>query len=455
MRQADSRRLLLNLCGALLAGIAGQAVVAQEAAAGSREPVYSCAALGKGFIEFPGTGTCFFVGINIATEYLHEFVDDELDVRVTRNTVIAPGDVVGEAFVTLDTADVSSFPSLTQFRVNPRTNLTTATLTEYGPLVTFIGLRFLPEVTGLVRTLGAPGPVTPILIAPDSETARLEYAWIKMAGFTAGLHGSAFNFIPGLNYNNSYASDRDLVLFSYAMPVADIGTVTLSVEDNAARRVAAGDWASYGRTEMPDFVVAADVAREWGNLHAAAAVHPISDAVACCKAVPPDIHDHAYAWAATGGVEYRMKIAEQRGRLLLSGAVADGAIDYLGIPKFTTDYITDRDGSVVKTRGASAVVSYEHVWSPGLKTALSLSLYATETDVTNLKWQTRGLLAQAGVEYMPSANFVIGTELSYTADKAKYTYRALPLPPSVGTAVHSEKVGFFGVMVYAKRQIGP
>jgi len=454
MFPAVVRRFLLVLGSTFLAGIGGEALLAPAVAAEPREPVYSCEALGKGFIEFPGSNTCFFVGINVATEYLNEFVEDELDVRVTRNPVIVPGDAVGEAFVILDTADVSSFPSLTQFRVNARTSLTTATPTERGPLVSYIGVRFLPEITGEVRTLVTPGPVRPITIEADSETARLEYAWIKWAGFTAGLHGSVFNFVPGFNYNAGYASDRKLVLFAYSTPVHDTAALTLSLEDNAARRVEAGDWATYGRVEMPDILAALDVAREWGNLHAAAAVHRISDAVACCKAVPPDIYDHAYGWAATGGIEYRMEFGEQRGRILLSGAIADGAVDYLGIPYFATDYITDRDGSVVTTRGASAVVSYEHVWNPNLKSALSLSVYETETDVTNLRWRVRGLLAQAGIEYMPAPNFVIGTEVSFTADKAEYTYRALPLPPGVGTANHSESVEFFSAMIYAKRQIG-
>lgn len=455
MFPASVSRFIPVLFSTLLVGLGGEAVVAQAAAAEPREPVFSCEVLGKGFVQYPGSDTCFFVGLNIATEYSREFVEDELDVRVTRNPVIVPGDAVGEAFVILDTADVSSFPSLSQYRVNARTSFTAATPTEHGPLVSYFGVRFLPEVTGEVRTLVSPGPVRPITIESNLDVVTLEYAWIKWAGITAGLHSSAFNFTPGLNYNTSYATDRKLFLFSYTTPIHDTAALTLSLEDNAARRVEAGDWANYGRVETPDFVAALNLAREWGNLHAAAAVHRISDAVACCKAVPPDIYDHAYGWAATGGVEYRMKFGEQYGRILLSGAITDGAVDYLGAPYFATDYITDRDGSVVTTRGVSAVASYEHVWNPSLKSALSVSVYETETELSNLRWQVRGLLAQAGVEYMPTPNLVIGTEIGYTTDEARYTYRALPLPPGVGTAVHDEKVGFFSAMIYARRQIGP
>ena len=65
------------------------------------------------------------------------------------------------------------------------------------------------------------------------------------------------------------------------------------------------------------------------------------------------------------------------GRVMLSAAYADGALSYLQVPFFNVDYIADQDGTIRRSKGFSAVVAYEHLWTPTLKSTLSYSYYRT------------------------------------------------------------------------------
>ena len=82
--------------------------------------------------------------------------------------------------------------------------------------------------------------------------------------------------------------------------------------------------------------------------------------------------DTLWGAAVTVGGEYRVKwsdvfgpaAGDTYGRLLLQGAVARGAMGYLGIPFFATDYVAGGNGDIRLTKGYSAVASDEHLWTP-------------------------------------------------------------------------------------------
>jgi hypothetical protein len=125
--------------------------------------------------------------------------------------------------------------------------------------------------------------------------------------------------------------------------------------------------------------------------------------------------------------------------------VARGAIGYLGIPFFATDYVADADGDLRATTGYSAVASYEHLWTTTLKSSLTYSLFGTsETSGAELlapdepMWfdvKIRGSLLQGGIEDMVQPGLTIGVEGGYTWTTATGNYAgASSAPLSVGFA---------------------
>src|SRR5262249_18070205 len=96
-----------------------------------------------------------------------------------------------------------------------------------------------------------------------------------------------------------------------------------------------------------------------------------------------------------------------------------------------------------RSKGASATIAYEHLWSPEFKTAVGLSAYRTQTDLKDFKWRTEGLLAQVGAEWNPTQGLYLGAELNYYWDRVKGVFFALP-----GDAVGAD---FVNAMVYARR----
>jgi hypothetical protein len=191
----------------------------------------------------------------------------------------------------------------------------------------------------------------------------------------------------------------------------------LSLEDGSHRRREDGVWASYQDKRIPDFVAAVNVERPWGNAHASFAAHRLSrdDTLSCSCADPAtDV-----GLAASAGVEYRQKFGEMYGRIMFAGAASEGALDYLGIPSFATDYIADSQGQIRKSRGFSAIASYEHVWMPTLRTSASFSVYATSSAAEDFQWNTTGYLGQLTIEFMPVPKVVLGAELGHFFDSVR------------------------------------
>ena len=142
-----------------------------------------------------------------------------------------------------------------------------------------------------------------------------------------------------------------------------------------------GVLANYGRTYRPDVVAQARFGTPNLLLHVGGALHEIHDVAAwdCCYSP-----DHTLSGAAaTAGGEYRVKwsdvfgsaAGDTYGRFLLQGALARGAIGYLGIPFFATDYVVNGDGDLKETKGYSAVASYEHLWTPTVKSSITYSIF--------------------------------------------------------------------------------
>ena len=133
-------------------------------------------------------------------------------------------------------------------------------------------------------------------------------------------------------------------------------------------------------------------------------------------------------FAGSVGAEYRQTFGTTHGRIMVAGAVAEGALDYLGIPHFASDYIADASGAIRKTKGFSAIASYEHVWLPNLRTSFSFSVYGTASAANDLQWRAKGHLGQLTIEVIPLPNLILGAELNHFVDAMKVADTASPGP---------------------------
>lgn len=391
------------------------------------EAVNACPEYGSGFIRLPGTDVCLKTTIDLTYEMKLDLATKDIYIETTR--------VAGNPLAFYEATPLSRTINRFSTRLDARVNFMTASKIGDMPVMTFTSLRSGPNLTA------ADARAT---TTPSDDVIRLDQAWIKYAGFTAGRHTSYFDFTPGYTYTGGYASSRTLNLFAFTRTFGSEASLSFAVEDSNDRRVQDGVWAAYGGQRLPDLVGQARWAPKWGTLHAAAALHEINDTVNART---------VYGYAFNTGLELRKKwselfgatAGETYGRVLLSGTYASGAIGYLGIPKFATDYVADITGKTEMTRGYSFVASYEHVWAPNFKTMATLSAYRVTSDMLNYNHAVRGMVAQLGAEYMPVSGLMVGVEADYFRDSVRGTYFGVP--------ADKDKVGIFTAFAYIRRRI--
>ena len=381
-----------RLTVAVLAGLAALAerpALSAEMAASA----FQCTDAGPNFKQIPNLDACARLGLDTTVELGHQFVRHDLDVEPLR------GDD-GIAFVNYGAyaREFDKHKVIGSGLVRP--NLFLFAPTAYGPLSVNVRVSGQAVADNLNRV--------------STEPLFVDDAWASLGPATVGRRFSFFDYNPGFTYKPGYTSYRTTNLIGLTSPIGSGVEASLSLEDPSSRRREDGIWAAYAKGRLPDLVGSVRVNGNWGNAHASFALHEVTqpDGVGC----PCETREIGFAGLA--GFEYRQKFGETHGRVMVTGAVADGALDYLGIPRFAPDFITHM-GSLRTTRGASALVSYEHVWRPDLRTAVSFSWYGTDTVTSDLRWYARGHLSQFTIEYMPAPNVFVGAEASHLSDAVK------------------------------------
>ncbi|WP_306119426.1 MULTISPECIES: porin [unclassified Roseitalea] len=374
--------------------------------------VEPCLQFGPGFVRQPGTGTCLRISGQVEVSQKAGFGQQDLFAETTY--------VTGEPFIIYDL--VPAEDDVGAFETDAIVTFTSATETENGPLLGVLSLRGTLE--------------------PESDdTIFVDKAFVQLAGFTAGRLGSFFDFSPGLSYTAGYASNAITDLVAYTHRFGERGSLTVSLEDDAARRAEEGVWALRGSRTLPNLVVAAriDDPRRGAAQLSAALIHLSDDRQTECCGVPED----ELGFAVSAGLEYRTKIAGRFGRFIVSGAYAEGGVSYLGGLPFASDYLVDGDGTLVKTRGYSLLASYEHVWRNDLKSTATVSGISLATKANTLEWKPSGILASLGSEYMPAPGLQVGLDGSYYVDIGKADY--------YGVEGETSRADLFKLTAYARR----
>jgi hypothetical protein len=385
------KSLLLGSAAGLVAVASAQAADLPSRKAAPVEYVKVCSAFGAGFFYIPGTDTCLRISGRVRAEYRY------LEPRWT-----VPG----------NGRNATPNGSSTGVRARGRLNIDARTQTAYGTLRTFIRM----EATTNKGNYGFAAP------GINLGTFDLNKAFIQFAGMTAGKTTSFFDFYANdLNWGRLAGSDtygNDPVVLAYTATFGSGFSATLSLEDNAARRV--DPFGIYGGHRMPDIVASLRVDQGWGSAQLSGIVHQIFTNNAVFNAGI----DTEYGYAIQGGVKFNLPMLAAGDALWLQAAYAEGVLSALGgnAAGIGPIAVVGADASVVaiapgvnalkKSSGWAITGAFLHYWTPTLRQAVFGSYmnvdYANITGIndwkewrvgTNLTWSpVRGL--DIGVEVL-------------------------------------------------------
>ncbi|MBN9279253.1 MAG: porin [Hyphomicrobium sp.] len=294
----------------------------------------------------------------------------------------------------------------------------------------------------------------------------LDEAWVQWNGFKLGIQPSMFGFnrLPSV-VTPGYTSIVTTLAASYTVGLSRNASISIAMEDPTRRLMGDGILARPGRGDIPDIVAMARIATPSTLYHISGAIRHADDHV--MKDFIGGDEKSVWGWAWSAGLQHRVKWEDLigqgaqgvYGRFGLTFAQASGALGYLGVPFFAPDYIAAGDGRIFNSTGWSGLVSYEHMLAPRVKLNLNASFFnvsmhsrgepvipaidmpvapdlAFEVDV-------RGTVLQAGLEFIPMPNMVLGVEGGYTTTEAKGRY--------VGVSGEKASAGFPHVGVYLRK----
>lgn len=296
----------------------------------------------------------------------------------------------------------------------------------------------------------------------------LDEVWLQWNGLKVGVQPSMFGFnrLPSV-VTPGYTSIVTTLAASYTHGVGNNMSLSIALEDPDKRYMGEGVLARPHRPDTPDLVGMMRYATPSALFHLSGALHHAEDHVMKDFAGGTVATVRGWAWSA--GMQSRVRWenfigargAGSFGRFGLTVAYTQGAIGYLGIPFFATDYVVGSDGSFHRSKGWSALASYEHMLARNVKLSLNASYFSVAMQSSpeqvipqldpdmpampglNFEVDVRGAVLQAGVEYMPMPNLTIGLESGYTFTEAEGRY--------VGVQGDKERIGFPHVGVYVRR----
>ena len=278
----------------------------------------------------------------------------------------------------------------------------------------------------------------------------VEEAWVQVNGIKIGVQQSAFGFnrtpsvlTPG--YTSVVTTKAASITFRPGLNTS----LTIAAEDPERRIRSDGVLSRSTATDMPDVIGLIRHATPSTLYHFSGAFHRAADSVVAEFAGGREKRVSGFAISA--GAQTRVlwsdlfgPIARQIiGRASITAAYAEGALGYLGTPFFAPDYVVNSDGSVDRSSGWSAVASYDHMVTKNVKANLNYSYFSTSMNSSSnpifpdlggaikqpgLEFETRiqGSVLQAGLEYIPRANLILGVEAGYTWTAAEGTYSGAP-----------------------------
>jgi hypothetical protein len=301
-----------------------------------------CSLYGVGYYYIPGTDTCLKIG---------GFVRAEMNFNAGNSFAVATGNHDSRSYNFENTRArfVATFDARTQ--------------TEYGTLRSYFQLgQQVSNNEGV-----------------DLANGGVNAGFIQIAGFTAGLAQSFFDFWGNPIYTNSTqflnssVGGTGTLVFGYTAQFGNGFSASIAAEDTTGRRTSIWNQTYAGR-QWPDAVANLRVDQAWGSAQIMGALHQVRGVTS----------GEGTGWAAGAGVTLNLPWAKGD---TFSAVVnyAVGAIDYVGhgfstfsvsqdgtdVAYFNTyDAVTLADGSLELSTGWSVIAGIKHNWDAKWNTTL-------------------------------------------------------------------------------------
>jgi hypothetical protein len=424
-----------------------------------------CRSYGPGYRAVGSTGLCTYVGGGLLFQMAKEFTHHDIVMIGQRiPTLFTEG--AGVPIVYYHADNISKQTKYPAIGTIASAHMMVRGESDLGLLRAFV------RVTADARTHYAhdDGDINVALRKFDDSYyfGALEEAWVQWNGLKVGIQPSLFGFnrLPSV-VTPGYTSVVTTMGASYTHRVDRNISISVGVEDPGRRLLGEGVLARPARSDTPDIVGMMRWATPSTLFHFSGALHQAEDHV--MKDFADGAVQHVSGWAWSAGMQSRIRWEEwlgssgrgQIGRLGLTVANAEGALGYLGIPLFSTDYVVGGDGTVNRSSGWSAMASYEHMLAPRVKLNINASYFNVTmhsspeqiipdfdpnvAPMPGLEFEVgvTGTVVQAGVEFMPMKGLVVGIEGGYTTTAAKGRY--------VGIQGDKASVGFPHVGMYLRK----
>ncbi|MDT2021444.1 porin [Methylocella sp. CPCC 101449] len=440
-----TKSLLLGSSAALLAMAGAQAADLPSRKAAPVEYVRVCDAYGEGFYWIPGTDTCLRVGGRVRVDGWYTPSKNAVSGRST-------GGGTG-TFISSNAVDSTGWYARGIVNMDARTQ------SAWGTVQTVFSLR-LQAASGL--GVASPGYTGGVFSGGNANTATIEAAYIRFAGFTVGQATSNFTFLPNLPYgsmlNAAFPSGiRQLAYtatfgggFSATLAIENRGDLPMSMTANtlgANPFTATGALAGPVAQRLPALVANLRIDQGWGSAMVSGAVLENSATfgnanLAVVGNAGPAIR--RTGWAVAGGLKVNLPMLAQGDNVQVWAAYGVGALDYVASngasanTLLTSNYLggylrADRNltlfcvnaacsaGGSEQTKAFSVTGTLTHYWTPSLRSNLIGSYLRIDPgSVTqNTAWSQGGLsranvwTAVGQLIWSPVRNFDIGVELSY------------------------------------------
>lgn len=324
--------LALPLATASLA----QAADAPRYAAKGKEPVYRCD--DKGFIEYPGSDTCFKIGG--AVYAFLGFHEDQAD----DSEQFDPFRIRNGVHTLNDTFWMGSKANI---------NVDVRQATEHGIVRVFIEMTTKDNNTN------------------DGGTLDLKHGFIQFGNLLFGKTSTTFKFgkTPE-TFNESLSKfpgeqDNRINQVRYTASLGNGVTIAVAIEDPARLEQSAGNYAAVGlapsRNEAPDLVFAISAKGSWGQAQLSASAHQSSYLIGAAS-------DRRWGWAGQFGVV--LDVPGMNGdAVYLQASYASGHSSALVLGTGLSVGLTAL-GTVDPVEGWAVIGGYRHVWSEMLRSTL-------------------------------------------------------------------------------------
>jgi hypothetical protein len=329
-------------------------------------------------------------------------------------------------------------------------NLLTFRDTDYGTISAFVNARIFARTE--TNYLGE-NRITLNQLYGNYWRGATDQAWIQFEGLRVGIQPTLFSFSrTGYTYFPGYQSYVSTPAVSYTKRFDNIApglvnnlgaSLSVSAEDPHMRRYADGVLARYDYVQYPDFVGQARLGTPSFLLHMSGAMHQIRDIAAFTFTGPVAQKSSTWGWAAQLAGEYRWKWSNflgdlggnMYGKAMISASGTQGAMSYLGIPYLALDYVSGSYGNLERGSGESILGSYEHLWTPVFKTAVTATAFQTFMGSApeelglmpgmlplGFQVRTRGSQVRGNAEYWLGDGWALGVDAGYTWTVASGSY---------------------------------